>query len=261
MAMPAPEATGRIAARLTNRFALDLVKLGGFGRDVIDGLLLMAISQANVAQISRSPELQRAYATLDQIPSDDLRRPVSMSAIANSLCIPFETTRRRIQSWAKLGLIQSTPRGVIVPQAPLSSPFYRVGAEGNYMLVRTLYFHLRTIGLLDQLPRPNSPVFDPKNPPGNWAPSATNRTRTVAIPPAIETFSMRRTPLGPISRPGNAPTHSAHAVSRSARVRSASTSSAERENSDAFPTNSFASRVSSWRSPCAHGTCGQASGR
>ena len=165
MAMPAPEATVRIAARLTNRFALDLVKLGGFGRDVIDGLLLMAISQANVAQITRNPELQLTYATLDQVPSDDLRRPVSMSAIANSLCIPFETTRRRIQALAKLGVIQATPRGVIVPQAPLGSPFYRVAAEGNYMLVRTLYFRLRTIGLLDQLPRPNSPVFDPENPP------------------------------------------------------------------------------------------------
>ena len=123
MAMPAPEATVRIAARLTNRFALDLVKLGGFGRDVIDGLLLMAISQANVAQITRNPELQLTYATLDQAPADDLRRPVSMSAIANSLCIPFETTRRRIQALAKLGVIQATPRGVIVLQAPLGSPF------------------------------------------------------------------------------------------------------------------------------------------
>jgi len=165
MAMTPALATARIAARLTNRFALDLVKLGGFGRDVIDGLLLMAISQANVAKITRSPELQLAYATLDQIPSDDLRRPVSMSAIANSLRIPFETTRRRIQALAKLGVIHTTPRGVIVPQAPFSSPFYRMGAEGNYLLVRTLYFRLRAIGLLEHLPRPNSPVFDPDNPP------------------------------------------------------------------------------------------------
>ncbi len=165
MAMPAPQATVRIAARLTNRFALDLVKLGGFGRDVIDGLLLMAVSQANVAQITRNPELQLTYATLDQAPGDDLRRPVSMSAIANSLHIPFETTRRRIQALAKLGAIQMTPRGVIVPQAPLGSPFYRMGAQGNYLLVRALYFRLRTLGLLDQLPRPNGPVFDPENPP------------------------------------------------------------------------------------------------
>ena len=65
----------RVAARLANGFALDLVKLGGFGRDVVDGLLLAAISQANVAQITRNPELQRRYATLDQPPPDELRRP------------------------------------------------------------------------------------------------------------------------------------------------------------------------------------------
>ena len=70
MAPQAPNNQVRVAARLANGFALDLVKLGGFGRDVIDGLLMAAISQANVAQVTRNPDLQRAYATLDQPPQD-----------------------------------------------------------------------------------------------------------------------------------------------------------------------------------------------
>src|SRR5215218_1566479 len=121
----APYSQLRVAARLANAFALDLVKLGGFGRDVVDGLLLAAISQANVAQITRSPELQRTYATLDQPPPDELRRPVSISAIANSLRIPFETARRRIAALSDLGIIVTHPRGVIIPSGPLNSPFYR----------------------------------------------------------------------------------------------------------------------------------------
>ena len=165
MAREAPHSSIRVAARLANGFVLDLAKLGGFGRDVIDGLLMVAISQANVAQIVRSPELQRTYAALDEVPPDELRRPVSVSAIANSLRIPFETARRRIAALVELGVVRTAPRGVIVPQGTLDSPFYRMGAEANYALVRNLYFRLRGIGLLEDLPRPNGPAFDPDRPP------------------------------------------------------------------------------------------------
>jgi len=161
----APHTSIRVAARLANGFALDLVKLGGFGRDVIDGLLLAAITQANVAQITRNPELQRQYATLDDAPPDELRRPVSISATANSLRIPFETARRRVTALVAAGIVKSTPKGVIVPQAPMNSPFYRMGATANYALVRNLYYRLRGIGLLEDLPRPNGPPFDPEKPP------------------------------------------------------------------------------------------------
>lgn len=160
-----PNSSTRVAARLANGFALDLVRLGGFGRDVIDGLLLVAIAQANVAQITRSAELQRAYATLDQPPPDDMRRPVSVSAIANSLRLPFETVRRRIAGLIEHDIIRPAHRGVIVPTAPLDSPFYRMGAEANYSLVRNLYFRLRGIGLLKDLARPSGPVFTADRPP------------------------------------------------------------------------------------------------
>ena len=165
MARSAPATAIRVAARLANGFALDMVKLGGFGRDVIDGLLLVAISQANIAQITRNPDLQRTYATLDQPPPDDLRRPVSISAIANSLRIPFETARRRITSLVDANILVVADRGVILPTAPLTSPFYRMGVEANYNLVRNLYFRLRGIGLLEDLPQPPAMAFDPQNPP------------------------------------------------------------------------------------------------
>jgi len=165
MAREVPNTSIRVAARLANGFALDLVKLGGFGRDVIDGLLLVAISQANVAQITRNADLQRAFATLDKPPPDEMRRPVSISAIANSLRIPFETARRRITALVEAGVVKSAPRGVVLPTGPLNSPFYRMGAEANYGLVRTLYLRLRGIGLLEDLPQPRGPAFDPANPP------------------------------------------------------------------------------------------------
>jgi len=165
MTRDAPHTSIRVAARLANGFALDLVKLGGFGRDVVDALLMAAISQANVAQITRNPELQRLYATLDQPPPDELRRPVSISAIANSLRIPFETARRRIAALAEIGVVKTMERGVIIPTGPLNSPFYRMASHGHYELVRNLYFRLRGIGLFEDLPRPSNSAFDPENPP------------------------------------------------------------------------------------------------
>lgn len=165
MAPQAPNSRIRVAARLANGFALDLVKLGGFGRDVVDGLLMAAISQANVAQVTRNGDLQRAYATLDQPPPDELRRPVSVSAIANSLRIPFETARRRILALVDLGVVKTTPKGVLIPTAPLNSPIYRFGAEAHYALVRNFYQRLRAIGLLEDLRRAAGADFDRENPP------------------------------------------------------------------------------------------------
>jgi DNA-binding Lrp family transcriptional regulator len=140
-----------VAARLSIGFALDVVKLGGFGRDVIDGLLLAAITQANTAQIGRSPELQRRYALLEAPPPDELRRPVSINAVAASLHIPFETARRRIAKLRDIGVVQVSAAGVIVPQAPLETAVYRIAVEANYNLVRQLYRRLSGAGLLDDL--------------------------------------------------------------------------------------------------------------
>jgi hypothetical protein len=160
----APISQLRVAARLANGFALDLVKLGGYGRDIVDGLLIGAISQANVAQITRSPELQRRYATLDAVPPDELRRPVSINAVAASLHIPFETARRRVAQLTEAGVVQATPRGLIIPNGPLTSPVYRARSEASYELVRTLYSRLRAIGMFADLPRAPCPFAAAERP-------------------------------------------------------------------------------------------------
>lgn len=152
MAQDAPLIKIRMAGRLSNSFLLDLVKLGGFGRDVIDGVLLTAISQANVLPITRDSTLQRRYATLDQPPPDDMRRPVSISAVANSLRIPIETARRRISAMAKLEIVTTSSRGVIIPQGPMDSPLYRMLSTAHYGLVRNLYLRARSIELVPSAP-------------------------------------------------------------------------------------------------------------
>lgn len=164
MAQDAPLIKMRAAGRLSNAFLLDLVKLGGFGRDVIDGVLLTAISQANLLPITRDPALQQQYATLDQPPPDALRRPVSISAVANSLRIPFETARRRIAAMAKVDIVRTSSRGVVIPQSPMDSPLYRMLSTTHYERVRALYVRARPLNLIASARR-GPPIFSSNQPP------------------------------------------------------------------------------------------------
>jgi DNA-binding Lrp family transcriptional regulator len=159
-----PPSILRIAARISNAFVLDLVKLGMHRRDVIDPLLRTALLQANEGHMIRDPELRRRYATLDDDVPDNLRRPASINAIATSLGIPFETARRRIGAMAEAGICIITANGVIVSSAATNAPAYRTACAVQFEKLHNLYGRLRAIEFLEA-PRPPSIPFDPSNPP------------------------------------------------------------------------------------------------
>ena len=56
-------------------------------------MLMTAIMVANVQHITRSAVRNWRYASLDQIPPDSERRPVSILSLAQSVDTPFETAR------------------------------------------------------------------------------------------------------------------------------------------------------------------------
>lgn len=155
--------TARLVMRASVAFMLDLVKLGRLGRNLNDGVIALSIIQANVAPITRDPRLSRAYATLDCPPPDELRRPVSVSAIANSLRLPYETVRRRVALMAAEGICEITPRGVVAPTAVLATPAHRAVLELNRSHIEAFYGQLRDIGFLG----PPTPAdrFPPDQPP------------------------------------------------------------------------------------------------
>lgn len=155
----------RVAARLSNAFTLDLVKLGAHGRDVIDPLIRTAILHANLSQLIRDPDLMRRYATLDADVPDELRRPASINAIAASLRIPFETARRRIGGLAEQGVCLITPAGVIVPKAATDTPFYRFACQVQFEKLHVLYDRLRAAGCLDAPPPVASAPYAGGDPP------------------------------------------------------------------------------------------------
>ncbi|MFN3585852.1 winged helix-turn-helix domain-containing protein [Phenylobacterium sp.] len=144
----------RLIARALAAYLLDTIAIARGDSDVVDTLLASAIIQANIADIVRHADVQVAFAEADAPPPDEMRRPVSMNALANSLNLPFETVRRRVKAMAADGFVRFVDGGVIVPTAVLADPAYAVAAFRGYERLRAFYYQLSDLGLLDDLPPP-----------------------------------------------------------------------------------------------------------
>jgi len=120
--------------------------------DLMGALIFAAILQANVRPISNDPNLSKAYGQIDAVPPDDMRVPVSVNAIAESLKIPYETTRRHVNKMIKVGwCVKVGTRGVIVPATVVASPAMLKAGMQQYGHLMHFLAQLREIGLLDQV--------------------------------------------------------------------------------------------------------------
>jgi hypothetical protein len=139
-----PDHAKRLSTRLSNAFVLDLIKLGSYGRDIIDPLIRAALMHAGVAHVMQDPELQVRYATFDCDVPDELRRPTSVNAVATSLAIPFETVRRRINGFAAEGACLAVAKGFVVPAAVTGSPFFHMACQIQH--AKLLDLHAQLLG-------------------------------------------------------------------------------------------------------------------
>ncbi|MGA0606875.1 helix-turn-helix domain-containing protein [Phenylobacterium sp. VNQ135] len=158
--LPRPDAQSYEAERrrLLNRasiaYLLDVVTLARDGRHPLDALLLSTITQANVAQVSARADLQVELASAHTPPPDEMRRPVSINALASSLRLPFETVRRRVHALKAAGLCRIEPAGVVVPTEILLSEPYLRQAYAAYERLRVFHATLSDLGALEGLPAP-----------------------------------------------------------------------------------------------------------
>jgi DNA-binding transcriptional regulator YhcF (GntR family) len=89
--------------------------------DFLAGLLFTAIWTANVQHITASPENLK-FGGLRELPPDELRRPVTVHALAASLRIPYETLRRTANRLVRDGVaVRIGNKGLIVPRAQHAS--------------------------------------------------------------------------------------------------------------------------------------------
>jgi len=110
--------------RLSALFLFDVARISRGDGDLLEPLLLTAILQCNQSALPGSPDLQLAYGGAEWALPDEHRRPISVSALAQSLGLPFETVRRRAHALVARGLCVRTSAGLHVPQGVVVSPGY-----------------------------------------------------------------------------------------------------------------------------------------
>lgn len=139
--------------RIISRASMDYVVsiysaiLRGSRHDPIDTLLLSTVAVANVAHLNTDKVQSQAYAGLDAPEPMEIKRPISRNAVALSLGLSYETTRRRIQKLLDEGALIEVEGGLIGANEQVRPEMVRAMAEQNAMLLRRLFRLLREQGV------------------------------------------------------------------------------------------------------------------
>jgi hypothetical protein len=142
-------AAGRAAARLTVEFYLRTTSVlsGLSGGDLLEALILRAITAGNTNHLDRDPNNPGRFASIDDVPPDEARRPVSILAIANSLGLPYETTRRCATKMLKTGQCVRVRGGLIAPAAKHQQPGDHEAILANMINLRHFFSALKLAGV------------------------------------------------------------------------------------------------------------------
>lgn len=111
----------RAVVRLSAQYflrTLDVAK-AAHGGDPLRAIIFTAIWSANVGHIRPNA----GFDSMAHLPPDDLRRPVTIAGISQSLGMPAETVRRYIARLIDEGLcVRHGRKGVIVPSEVFARP-------------------------------------------------------------------------------------------------------------------------------------------
>jgi hypothetical protein len=118
------------------------------GGDIMLAVIYSAIIQANVQPLNDDPALSARYAGIDAPPPDEVRRPISVHALAASLAMPYETTRRAVERLIAMGKVRRVSRtGVISTADGVNSDENRRALEQNLVDVARMLTQLRRHGI------------------------------------------------------------------------------------------------------------------
>ena len=129
----------RLVARASTEFFLRCVEMAASmsGGDILRGIIFLAIVHANTRHVDSKPEVAARYSASDSILPDEYRRPVSVYAIAKSLSLSYETTRRYVAKLEADGRCTrgADRKGVYVPASVLKEPgmLRLVQQNGKYL--------------------------------------------------------------------------------------------------------------------------------
>ncbi len=126
---------------------MDMVSKTVGGGDMLRGVIFMSIVEANIRDLKPDSPLSQAYSEAGDIVPDDLRRPVSVHALALSMGLPYETTRRHVNRLISDGLCVRRDSGVIIPGDVLARGPMVDSVKKNFEHLRDLFGELRAGGV------------------------------------------------------------------------------------------------------------------
>lgn len=145
---PAPARRLGEEVRASLIYVRDTIEITRGDHDLLDAWILTAALDANMATVMRDPALMAVYGGAAESAPDELRRPVSVNAIAQSLVLPFETVRRRVLRLAREGLCVVGPQGVVVPNGAVTTSAYSAQMQARSDRARRFHHDLKAIGAL-----------------------------------------------------------------------------------------------------------------
>ena len=129
-------------SRLVNAFAVEFVvrymheaaKL--FDADYESALIFLAILESNGRQNIRQPWFAQDYGDVRLSVPTEMVRPISRQAIAESLCIPRETVRRKVAILVERGFLTEVQGGVITTRGVIGNEKFLAAQRGVMSYVR-----------------------------------------------------------------------------------------------------------------------------
>ncbi|HWF77009.1 MAG TPA: hypothetical protein VN694_07495 [Caulobacteraceae bacterium] len=116
-------AAARLVARQTSEYVQQALRLlADTYVDTRAGVVAQTIVAANTAYLDTRGGEGWRYARIDEAPPDEARRPISIGRVAESLGLPYETTRRYVARLLETKVCVRVRGGVIVPRAVLDGP-------------------------------------------------------------------------------------------------------------------------------------------
>ena len=137
----------RAAMRIGSEYLLRSLKMltDMMQGEMVTAVVALAIGQANVAHFDYT-EAEARYRDTGVVPPDELRRPVSVLALSQSLGLPYETTRRHVEKLVQLGVCDRIKGGVLIPSRAIDNDWHRQMLAANLANQRRLFRALKAAG-------------------------------------------------------------------------------------------------------------------
>ena len=141
----------RVVARVLTR---DVLAAFGqitdrYGMDMLDFLVFSGVWTANTAHLTDA----QVYAGTFDVPPDEVRRPVSLGALAKALRMEPALVAERVAGLIAGGLVAKVEGGLVVPSAVFGRPEMLDGIELAYVRTMQMVQALEDYGVVEEVKR------------------------------------------------------------------------------------------------------------